>query len=368
VIARWRDEMGDPRALALVRVCLGVLLLRQAVLALRAYSSLGYFGDYFHLPMLPASLVPSRAVYLGVLGVTVVLSLAVIVGRRARDALLLSSVLGGWLMLCDRLQLHNNRWALLCFSFLLSFSPCDRDFVLGRRETRASSPNEPLWAQRLMQAQMAVIYLGSGGSKLLDADWRDGRVIADRLARFGHREAPPALHGLVDFLARPEVSALLGRATIITELFLAVGLFVPRTRIAALWLGVVFHLTIEITSKVEAFTWLTLAIYALFAVPDRRGRTLRYDGESARGISVARMVRALDWLARFAVVETERARMPAGASFSIVDRDGREFTGGRAIALIARCCPLLFVGWPVVALVTGSWARANGRTAPRRAR
>ena len=54
------------------------------------------------------------------------------------------------------------------------------------------------------------------------------------------------------------------------------GLWPRRTRAFALWWGVWFHLTIEATSRVESFTWLTLAMYALFATPDARARKLVY--------------------------------------------------------------------------------------------
>ncbi len=69
----------------------------------------------------------------------------------------------------------------------------------------------------------------------------------------------------------------LAKLAIATELFLSVGLWLWRTRVFALWWGVCFHLTIEATSRVEGFTWLTLAMYALFATPDARARTLAYD-------------------------------------------------------------------------------------------
>lgn len=369
MIARWRDEIGDTGALGLVRVCLGVLLSIQAIGAARALVVTGYFADFFHVPIVP-SLVPSRGVYVVALCVLLVSALAVVIGRQARAALFVSSIVGAWLMLCDRLQLHNNRWALLCFCFLLSFAPCDRAFVLRRRADDRPPREGPLWAQRLMQAQMAIVYLASGTSKLLDPDWRGGLVVGDRLHRFGHK-APAFLHPLADFLARPLVSEVLSKAAIGTELFLAFGLFVPRTRRAALWLGLCFHLTIEITSKVELFTWLTLAIYALFATPDHRARKLIYDATRARGRAIARVVTVLDWLSRFELAPAEADAMPDGAAVVVIDRDGTRSTKGAALTALSRALPLLFVAWPILALLMPSAGRASAnseRTAPRPAR
>jgi hypothetical protein len=188
---------------------------------------------------------------------------------------------------------------------------------------------------------MSIIYVASGGSKLLDPDWRDGRVIGDRLARATSRavaEGVPA--ALMEALAHPTLASALAKLAILTELFLALGLFLPRTRAFALWWGVMFHLTIEVTSQVELFTWLSLVVYALFAVPTLRERAVLYDPDRRWGSLVARAVRRLDWLARFDI------RADAGAAarhgFVIVERDGTRATGLLAIASIARATPVLF--------------------------
>jgi hypothetical protein len=244
-----------------------------------------------------------------------------------------------FVLLCDRVRYHNNRYALLLFALLLSFAPCDRAFVLGRRT--AGGRRGPLWAQRLAQVQFAIIYLASGGSKLLDPDWRGGLVIGDRIARSVALAVSKGVPiELVRFLGDPAVAGALSKLAIATELFLAVALFVPRTRFFALWWGVMFHLTIEATSKVELFTWLTLAIYALFARPELRERTLVYDPDRRWGAFWAQIVRRLDWLVRFDVRADKQAT--EGRAFVVVDRDGSRWAGLAAVARIARALPLLF--------------------------
>lgn len=266
-LVRWRDEQGDTTALGLVRIALGVLLLEQAIVSLHELVAYGYFGDGFHVPLLPEVLVPSRAVYTALVVARIILAIIAVVGRRAREALLASALLGMHLGLCDRGRLHNNQYALLCFAFLLSFAPCDRTFVLVPEKVRPPRIG-PMWAQRLVQAQLSIVYVASGGAKLLDADWRRGLVLAGRLARHAEQaDAGSLTEALYSWLSHPAVASLLAKGAIATELFLAVGLWTRRTRVFALVLGISFHLLIELTSKVQVFTWVTLSIYVLFALP-----------------------------------------------------------------------------------------------------
>jgi hypothetical protein len=116
-----------------------------------------------------------------------------------------------------------------------------------------------------------------------------------------------------------------------------------------------FHLTIEVTSKVQVFTWLTLAIYALFATPDVGARIVRFHEGDPRGRRAARGVRALDWLDRF-TFSSSASPLPSGCALEIVDREGHAHVGFGAFVALARCVPLLFPLWGPLALV-----RAFGR-------
>ena len=350
-LARVRDETGHTHALGLVRVGLGALLAYEALSAIVALGRDGYWGDTFHLALVPEALVPSRRLYASLLVAELALSLLVIVGRRAREALLSVTLLGAYLALCDRIRLHNNQWALLCYGFLLSFAPCDRTFVVRRKGAPPPSSIGPLWAQRLVQAQLSLIYLASGGAKLFDRDWRDGFVLGDRIARYGNEAVKHGVpEGFVEFLAQPEVSSAISKLAIATELLLAIALWLPKTRVPALWWGLMFHLTIEVTQSVEIFTWLTLTIYSLFARTDHRARTLVH--HPTRGRTVMRVVRALDWLARFEIVADERE-----ATFTVVRRDGSRVRGALATAELFRALPLLFALWPPIAALAALSSR-----------
>jgi hypothetical protein len=354
-LRHWSTERGDPYVVSLVRALVGGLLVYQASRRVVELATGGFFGAVFHIPLWPEALVPSLPLYAVLLVVQIGLGALIGLGLWPREALLASSVVGLYLLGCDRVQYHNNRYALLVFAFLLAFSPCDARVTVRRRE--ASSRAEPLWAQRLAQLQVCIIYLASGGSKLLDADWRGGMVLGDRLLRYGPAAVSVGVPaGLVAWLGQPAIAEVLSKAAIATELGLVLALWHPRLRALALWWGVMFHLSIEVSSKVDIFTWLTLSMYALFAVPTTRERVVEFGPKGRRW---AKLVTLLDWLHRF----EHRSRPSLGEaspSVCLIDRDGRVATGIDAWVLAARTLPLLFPFWVPLSCV----ARLRARISP----
>jgi hypothetical protein len=359
-LARWRDEVADGYVLGPVRVVVGILLGWHALLAGQELATMGFFGEAFHLPMLPDVLVPSHRMYAFLIAARLCLAIMVTLAIWARPALAASAVVGIWMLLVDRLQFHHNRYSLYCYAFLLAFTVCDRSW--RAQEPAVPEPRTgPFWAARLAALQVSIVYLASGGSKLLDADWRSGLVLADRIERYGHHAVAAGLPpGAVDFLARADVSSALAKLAISTELVLCLGLWLRPTRVIAMWWGVWFHVAIQITSKVETFTFLTLAMYAAFATPDYRARSLRFDPSRFWGKVAGTLVPLLDWLGRFEVKPWEPDDQP-GHSLVVVRRDGRRATGVRAFAMLTRCLPLLFPLWAPVALVA-SFTRSGDLT------
>jgi hypothetical protein len=122
---------------------------------------------------------------------------------------------------------------------------------------------------------------------------------------------------------------------VLTELFIAVGLWWRGTRYAAVWLAVIFHLTIEASAAVQVFSFLAIAVLVIWAVPSTRDRVLRVDPASARHRRSIDIVRGLDWLARFRVEPG-----PPGSPFEVVDRDGAVLRGAPAAALMLSRLPL----------------------------
>lgn len=262
----WRDEIGDVQRLGLVRLALGFFLFRQALHDVEHATDWGYFGTRFHIPIVPEALVPSPAGFAALEVAMLALGVLVVVGVAARPSLFLSGIAGIYLLLCDRMRYHHHIYTLYLFALVLAFTPCDRSWARGRRFAPDDEREGPLWAMRLLQLQLSIIYVASAGSKLLDTDWRSGVVLADRIARYGGKALARGVpHAIVDFLASPLGGSLLAKAAIATELGLAVALWLPRTRRLAAWGGILFHVVIDLTSGVDIFSWLSILILYLFA-------------------------------------------------------------------------------------------------------
>jgi hypothetical protein len=350
LLARFKDEIADGYVLGPVRVAIGVLLGWHALQAGEELARLGYFGDIFHIAMIPEALVPSARLYAVLLALRMCLAVMVMFGVWARPALAVSALLGLWVLLCDRLQFHHNRYSLDCYALLLALTPCDRSW----RVTESAVPEPrtgPFWAVRLSQLQVSLIYFASGGSKLLDPDWRSGLVLADRITRHAHLAVAAGVpRGVVDALAQPDAASALAKLAIMTELVLCVALWLRPTRVIALWWGIWFHIAIQLTTKVETFTLLTLAMYGVFATPDYHARKLRYDPSRFWGKTAGNLVPLFDWLGRFEVKAWEPDDQP-GHSIVVVRRDGERVTGVRAFAMLARSLPILFPFWAPLTLI-----------------
>jgi hypothetical protein len=342
-LRRLRDQEGDAYLLAIARLGFGLLLLNEAWLARQQLVEAGFFGSYFHQPFLPESLVASERVYQAVIGAQFVAAVLVVIGRGARPALLLSAGLLLYAMLCDRLWFHHYRHTMAAFCTLLAVSPCDRHLVLGR----PSDPTpRPLWAQNALKAQVSIMYLASGGSKLFDPEWRRGQMMLQMirpLVRSARDHGLPAV--LADAILTPLGASFVAKGAIATELALAALLWWPRTRKAALWVALCFHLAISQMTPVRLFTIEMLLVLMLFSIPDAGARILRYDPKQHLSVN---FVEGLDWLRRFKLAPTE------GGALVVVDRDGVEKRGLRAAAEIASALPMTFLAWPLVAALAAA--------------
>jgi hypothetical protein len=358
-LAHWLREERDPYLLGLLRVAIATLLLLQTLKFARSIWTGGYFGDVFHMPLLPEALVPSRAWFSALLAGQVLGCVLAIAGVAARPALLIAALLGLYALACDRLLYHNNRYVLLLVALLVPFMACDRSFTLPWRwrAVAASSAPAPRWAAYMIGALLSLVYLSSSIGKLLDTDWRGGTVMQLRFALVDEMGfIPPAVRGL---LTGPTFARLASLAALATELLLALGLWSAKTRVLALWLGVVFHAGIELFSNVELFSYTMLSAYLVFATPELGERRLLWPAGSAR---LSAVFERLDWLRRFRhepVVEQSEWCV-------VVDREGRAHRGLAALRELSRATPLLFPLWLPLGLFTWrSSRRADGVSANR---
>ena len=72
---------------------------------------------------------------------------------------------------------------------------------------------------------------------------------------------------MVDLLTWRPLFYVVAPVAIATELFLAVGLWLPRTRLVAIRVAIVFHLAIELGARVEVFSLAAIAALVIWVTP-----------------------------------------------------------------------------------------------------
>jgi hypothetical protein len=342
VVARFDDLLGravSMRGLALLRVLAGpaVLLHLQPFLSDawdgRIYSDAFYEPYAAWYPELP------DAIYVGLLWLAAVAAVAMSLGFLTRLATITTFSVVTYNLFLSTTHFHNNRAYLAIVLGLLAVVPCGRELSLDawirrRRGQPALDLLAPAWPLWLLRFECAAIYGASGLSKLLDPDWFGGTVTWQRVVRSKDQLAPLP-DWAVSVLTDRSLHTGAAKLIVLTELFIAVGLWWRGTRYAAVWVAVVFHLTIEASASVQVFSYLGVAVLVIWAVPSTRDRVLLVDPTASRQRRLGAVVRGLDWLARFRVEPA-----PPGSRLEVVERDGTTICGAPAVAFALSRLPL----------------------------
>jgi HTTM domain len=352
------------RALALLRVLAGpVVLLHLRPFLTDAWAGRIYRDAFFEpyaawYPDLP------RAVYVGLLWLAAVAAVAMTVGFLARVATATTFAIVAYNLFLSTTHFHNNRAYLVIVLGVLAVAPCGRELSVDAwlRRRRGRPPFDlraPAWPLWLLRFECAAIYAASGMSKLLDPDWFGGTVPWQRVVQARDQlEASPLPGWAVSVLTDRDFYTGAAKLVICTELFIAVGLWWRGTRYAAVWVAVVFHVSIQASASVEVFSVLALAVLVVWAVPSTRDRVLRIDPTDEHQRRWSAVVRGLDWLARFRVEPAA-----PGSRLEVVDRDGTALHGSPALALALSRLPL--TAWfALPALLLPAVRRARRGRAP----
>ena len=164
------------------------------------------------------------------------------------------------------LQDRNGMWAdgsdtlLRCLLFFLLLAP------LGRRAGTA-----PVWPLRLLQIQIAVVYLATAIYKHTGSDWVNGNALYWVLSDARYMRFPTDL--LVGTAAGQTVLRLATWGTLALEYALPVLLLWPRTRRWGIVLGCSLHLGILLLMRIGLYTPVMLVAYLAFVtlpLPPRR--------------------------------------------------------------------------------------------------
>lgn len=282
---RWEAFFHRPEpvtSLAVFRILFGLcLLLNWALLAPDLLTWLGPRGVLGvetarrmtggRLDLL-AWMPPSDPWVVGVFAVAVLGALGVTLGYMTRWSAVLTFLSLTTIHHRNPLILHSGDGLLRMLAFLLTFAPSGAALSLDRwldRRAGVAGPEPVLaapWAQRLIQLQVAILYLTTAGWKLAGAPWRDGTAAYYilRLAEFYRFPLPFESHW-IESLA---VTRLLTWSSLAVELSMALLVWIGPLRYPVLAAAALLHLGLEYTLNIPVFQLLMLTCLVAF-VPSR---------------------------------------------------------------------------------------------------
>jgi len=329
------------RALALLRIMAGPIALAHLWPFVADARAGVIYRDAFYEPY--AAWYPElpRPLYVGLLALGVVAAVAMSLGLLTRVATATTFGVVTYNLFLSTTHFHSNRAYLVIVLAALAVAPCGRElsvdaWLRARRGWPALDPRSPAWPLWLLRFEAAAVYGASGLSKLVDGDWFGGTVTWHRMVQVRDQlEASPLPGWAVSLLAERSFHTYAAKVIVLTELFIAVGLWWQGTRYAAVWVAIAFHLAIQLTASVQIFSFLGIAALVIWAVPSTRDRVVGFDPADTGQRRLAEAVAALDWLARFRLVEGGR-----GSPLTLTDRDGTVSTGRAARVRVLSRLPL----------------------------
>ncbi len=342
------DEWIDYRPLAVLRILLGPITLLHLWPFLRSATGGVSYRDGFYAPY--ATWYPElpEAIYFAALYAAAAAAVLVTVGLFTRPALWYLAGFVGYNLFLTLTEFHHNRAFLLVLLIGTALMPVGGALSLDSLRIPQVSTTGVRWPLTVLRYQVAAVYLASGISKLIDGDWWGGVVVRLRIERYGGEAMAAGIpEAIIDFAATAGFASALAKAAVVTELAIGAGLLWKRSRLAAIWLAVWFHVAIEVFADVQVFSLAGLAALFIWVTPQVRDRVVVL-ARSSRGRRGAYLVRALDWTARFRVDASSTE-----SRFAVYDRDGVVREGREGVVTVAGRLPATF---PLAAPFAAVWA------------
>jgi hypothetical protein len=163
---------------------------------------------------------------------------------------------------------HDGDTFLRVAGFFLIFAPAGAALSLDRlirvwkgKEGADIQPRSP-WAQRMIQFELALVYLMSFWWKSMGAAWVNGSALyyvihLDEIRRFP----------IPQWIQQPIILKLGSWLTLALEFSLGVLIWFKELRYPLLLLGLMFHLCLEYALNIPMFQWDILSAYVLFVDP-----------------------------------------------------------------------------------------------------
>lgn len=325
------------RALAVLRIWMGPVVLLYLRPFLTDAADGRIYRDMFFEPY--AAWYPDlpRGLHVAVLWVVAGAALTMMTGLATKASTVVVLVGVVYNQFLSTTHAHHNRAYLMIVLVALAAVPCGRELSIDRwlRTRRGLAPlptAAPAWPLLLVRFEATIVYGASGFSKLIDPDWFGGTVTYWRTVHGrDDMESSGLPNWLIDVFTNRDVHTVSAKVVVATELFIALGLWSRRTKYAAVWLAVIFHLSIESSARVQTFSLLAIGALMIWAVPTTRDRRVLLDPKRHRALRM--FIRRLDWLARFDVV-------PHEGPVEVIDRSGSRLVGRAGLALVLSRLPL----------------------------
>lgn len=344
------DRTGDVRALALLRILVGPIVIYHLWPFVQQMATGHYYADYFYVPWTAWPPPAPRWLYFVMLVAALVSACLMSLGFKTRWSAGYTAFFVTYNFFASETFFRHNRNFLVLILIMLALVPAGRALSLDAR--RAAQPLETrasLWPMYLMRFEVACVYCGSAISKLLNPDWRTGLVLLTRSRWYEPQLRATSLPDfLVELVTDPTFHGWFARFAIASELSIALLLLSHRFRYAGAFLAVSFHAIIEIALSVQIFSYLAVGGLLIWTTPVVRDRVLVFDPGNPAAVRAIRWIACLDWLARFRI---EAAASAPARALRLVDRDAGEYWDKRALWRALMLCPLTFcVAAPFVLL------------------
>lgn len=199
--------------------------------------------------------------------VLVLACLAVIVGFRTRLAAVLVFV--GILSFERRnpYVFNSGDGLIRLIAFYLMFAPMGAALSLDRwrahRDGRWEFPDRQVWALRLIQVQLSIVYLATFWLKVQGTTWNNGTAVsyAQRLSDLVRFQVPAL------FSHSPLISNLATWGTLLLEVSIPILIWNRRLRPYVIVVGLLLHLGIDLSIRVGFFSVAMFTLYLAFVDP-----------------------------------------------------------------------------------------------------
>jgi hypothetical protein len=253
--------------LAVLRIVFGMVLLVSTIrFMVKGWIYAFYIAPTSHFPFQGFEWVrplPATGMYL-VFGAMLLTSLLITAGLFYRWAVAIFLLCFVYVELIDKTFYLNHYYFVSLFVFLLLLVPANRYFSLDvLRKPSLRTDRAPAWTIRIFQAQLLLVYLFAGLSKL-NPDWL--------LRAMPLRIWLPANTGL------PVIGPLLGQTWVafafswfgaVFDLSIGFLLLYRPTRKFAYFFVLLFHLLTACLFKIGMFPWIMIAATMIFFSDDR---------------------------------------------------------------------------------------------------